>query len=322
MDGQDTLFFLFGIKWTLPMVGGFMVGSLTAIGTLYKIIELWMTREARRLAMLREYLDKEECDISGRRPVVLESIRMSEHSYLSDKKFDVGAEIDIAIDLLDRGYPQAACGKLSELERRLESNERFLRQRSDHLQKHAASVHIFLAALADRDNKADLGLDYIGKALGEDPSDLDALKYQGLLLLDKGDLVAAERSFDKLRVKSNGAHNASYRADAHLGLGTVSIKRGVARFEDAMRSLANALQNATSVPAAKYDHYMLAQIYRLQGDMHKTAGWSGTDPTNAKTRACYENALNSLNQIAKRRNVVDSELKTLRNDLEELRPSA
>src|SRR5215831_16533275 len=108
MDAQDVLLVLFGFKVTVTlaftMVGGVFTVGLAA----YKLIERWRTRKQRRLEMLREYLDQEEKDITGRRPAVLTGIRMSEHTYLSEKKLDVGAEIDSAIDLLDRGYPQAA----------------------------------------------------------------------------------------------------------------------------------------------------------------------------------------------------------------------
>jgi len=172
MDGHDVIIVIFGIKWTLPLIITATVSTLGGLLTLYKLVERWQTRNARRLDMLREYLDKEEKDISSRRKNVLDNIRMSEHSFLSDKKFDVGAEIDRVIDLLDRGYPQLASGKLAELEKRLETNERMLRKRADDLQKHKASVHIFLGALADRNENSTLGLEYIDKALELDQSDL------------------------------------------------------------------------------------------------------------------------------------------------------
>jgi hypothetical protein len=97
MDGHDVIIVIFGIKWTLPLIITATVSTLGGLLTLYKLVERWQTRNARRLDMLREYLDKEEKDISSRRKNVLDNIRMSEHSFLSDKKFDVGAEIDRAL---------------------------------------------------------------------------------------------------------------------------------------------------------------------------------------------------------------------------------
>lgn len=319
MEGQEAVFVLFGIKWTITLIITAIGGTIGATLTLYKLIERWLTRKARRLDMLREYLDKEEKDISSRRKNVLDNIRMSEHSFLSDKKFDVGAEIDRAIDLLDRGYPQLAGGKLAELEKKLETNEAMLRRRADDLKKHKASVHIFLAAVADRNKNGTLGLEYIDKALDLDQSDLDALKYKGLLLLHKGDLDGAERGFDKLRQRSNGRENASYRADAHLGLGTVKFERGNEYFDGALQSLLTALTNLNSVPASEQDHYTCAQVYLLQGKIYAApagGGWQGTDP--AKALENYRRAANSLNQVPKKRKVVESDIVDVQSKIERL----
>lgn len=127
MDVPDVLFVLFGFNISVALASTIIGGVFTVSLAAYRLIERWRTRKQRRLDMLREYLDREEKDITGRRPAVLNGIRMSEHSYLSHKKLDVGAEIDRAIDLLDRGYPQAAAGKLGELEMRLLTDEPMLR---------------------------------------------------------------------------------------------------------------------------------------------------------------------------------------------------
>jgi tetratricopeptide (TPR) repeat protein len=302
MDGQDFLFVLGGIKWTPTMVTAIVGGSLTAIGTLYKLIERWRTRKARRLAMLREYLDKEEKDISARRPVVLETIRMSELSFLSEKKLDVGAEIDQAIQLLDREYPQAASGKLAELETRLENDEKLLRKRADDLKKHIASVHIFLAAVADRNKNSKMGLEYIDKAIDFDGADLD--------------LDGAEQSFTRLKNYSKGNENANYRADAYLGLATVSFKREPPLIDDVIRSLGTALQNMSIVPASSQDHFTLAQIHRLHGDVYNQPGAS--DPDRAKATANYRKAINALNQIPKKRKLVDWESQEIQSKIVQL----
>src|SRR5215813_7348706 len=114
MDPHEVLFTLLGFKVTLPLIFAIVSGVFGVGLALYNLIERWRTREQRRLDMLREYLAKEEKDITARRQAVLQGIRLSEHAYLSEKNLDVGAEIDQAIDLLDRGYPEAATGKLAE----------------------------------------------------------------------------------------------------------------------------------------------------------------------------------------------------------------
>jgi hypothetical protein len=129
MDAQDVLFVLFGFQITIASIFTAAGGLLTVGLGAYKLVDYLRTRERRRLDMLREYLDREEKNITGRRSDVLSSIRLSEHAYLSEKKLDVGAEIDRAVDLLDRGYPQAAAAKLDELEKRLLVDERMLRKR-------------------------------------------------------------------------------------------------------------------------------------------------------------------------------------------------
>ena len=99
MDAQDVLFELLGFKITVALAFTIVGGIFTVTLAAYKLIERWRTRKQRRLDMLREYLDREEKDITGRRPKVLSGIRLSEHAYLSEKKLDVGAEID------QRGQP-------------------------------------------------------------------------------------------------------------------------------------------------------------------------------------------------------------------------
>ena len=113
MDPHEVLFTLFGFKITLPLIFTIIGGTIGVAFSLYRLVERWLTREERRLDMLRKYLDKEEKDITARRQAVLQGIRLSEHAYLAEKNLDVGAEIDQAIDLLDRGYPEAATGKLA-----------------------------------------------------------------------------------------------------------------------------------------------------------------------------------------------------------------
>jgi tetratricopeptide (TPR) repeat protein len=316
MGGQEVLFILFGFPITIALAFTLVAGTFGVSLAVYKLIERWLTRKARRLVMLREYLDKEEKDITGRRPKVLDGIRMSEHSFLSDKNFDVGVEIDRAIELLDRGYPQLASGKLAELEKRLETNEEILRRRADDLKKHTASVHIFLAALADRNKNPKLGLEYIDKAINYDGSDLDALKYKAVLLLNKGELDGAEQCFTKLKNNSKGNENASYRADAYLGLASVSFKREPPALNDVVKSLGTALQNMNIVPASSQDHFTLAQIHRLHVDVYNQPGSSDAD--RAKAVANYKKAKNSLSQIGKKRKVVDTKIREIQSKIDQL----
>jgi hypothetical protein len=320
MDAQDVLLVLFGLKINVALAFTIVGGAFTVSLAAYKLIERWRTRKQRRLDMLREYLDREEKDITGRRPAILNGIRMSEHAYLSEKKLDVGAEIDRAIDLLDRGYPQAAAGKLAELEKRLITEEPMLRRRAEDLKRHTRSVRIFLGALAERENNPELGLGYIDKALNEDQSDLDALKYKAILLLSKGELGNAERGFDRLRQRANGQENACYRADAHLGIATVKFRRGGDNFDGALQSLGTALTNINGVPSAEQDHYTFSQIYLLQGDIYASTAWLGTD--KAKALENYTKAREALNLIPNRRKTVETRIKDIETKMSGLQRPA
>jgi hypothetical protein len=230
----------------------------------------------------------------------------------------VGAEIDRAIDLLDRGYPQTAAAKLAELEKRLLNDESMLRKRADDLKRHTRSVRIFLGALADREGKPERGLEHIDKALNDEASDPDALKYKALLLLNTGELVNAERWFDRLRTKANGPGNAGYRADAHLGIATVKFRRGPEHFDGALQSLGTALTNITAVPSAEQDHYTFSQIYSLQGDIYASAGWPGAD--TSKAVESYRKAREVLGLIPNRRKVLETTIKAIEHKIDELQP--
>jgi tetratricopeptide (TPR) repeat protein len=313
MDAQDVLFVLFGFQITIASIFTAAGGLLTVGLGAYKLFDYWRTRERRRLDMLREYLDREEKNITGRRSSVLNSIRLSEHAYLAEKKLDVGAEIDRVIDLLDRGYPQTAAAKLAELEQRLLTDERMLRERADDLQRHTRSVRVFLGALADREGDPVRGLGYIDKALNHDGSDLDALKFKALLLFNKGELDNALGVFDRLGVRAAGPENACYRADAHLGTAKVKFARGPENFNTALQSVGTALTNITQVPSAEQDHFTFSEIYELQGDIYASTDWSGTDA--AKAVECYRKEREALNLIPRKRDTLEKRIRVIEDKM-------
>jgi hypothetical protein len=319
MDAQDVLFVLFGFPITIGSIFTAVGGLLTVGLGAYKLFDYWRTREQRRLDMLREYLDREEKNITGRRSAVLSSIRLSEHAYLAEKKLDVGAEIDRAIDLLDRGYPQTAAAKLGELEQRLLADERMLRKRADDLQRHTRSVRIFLGALADRESDPVRGLGYIDKALSDDASDLDGLKYKALLLFHKGELDNAWSVFDRLRVKAAGTENACYRADAHLGFAKVKAARGAENLGAALQSISTALANLSQVPSAEQDHLTFSEIYELQAKIYASADWPGTD--TAKAIENYRKAQEALNHIPKKRGSLEKRMRLIEDKMGGLQSS-
>ena len=298
MDGQKVLFEFFWVKWTIPLIAAAIAGTIGAIATLYKIYERWSTREQRRLDMLHEYLDKEERNITAKRTEVFTGIQQAHSSILAGKRFDVGAEIDEAIRLLDNGKPHRAAGRLAELEKKLELNASILERRAEDLRRHKASVQIFQAALAEQDAKPDVGLDHIARALQSNARDLDALKYQGVLYLSQGELENAERAFDRLRQFSVGDDNLGPRADAHLGLASVHIARGVSSYGDAFQSLTTALNNLMRLPPSAQDRLTKAYIHQQFG-LVLNSDWDGADAEGAREH--LQRAREVLSEIPHRR---------------------
>lgn len=327
MEGQTVLFEWMWVKWTIPLIATAIAGTITAIATLYKLHERWATREQRRLDMLHEYVDKEEKNITEKRKAVLAGIQAVQACYLEEKKFDVGAEIDEAIKLLDKGRPDRAVGRLAELSKKLDANAAILERRASDLRKHMASVQIFMAALADADGDPAKGLGYVTQAIQNDAYDADALKYQGLLYLNKAapansgepwhqlDLDAAERSFDRLRQYSNGS--AAYRADAYLGLGSVALQRGAEAYDEAERRLNNALQNLNSLPPAEQDQLTRAHVHQQLGTLFRKTDWGKANIATATDH--FEKALAALNKIQKRRGIAAKRHRDVTQALHELR---
>lgn len=299
MDVNEVLFSFLGIEWTWASIGTALIAAIPAFAALYKIWDRWVTRERRRLDMLHEYLDKEEKDITGKRRTILSGIQSAINSYLPEKKFDVGAELDQAIELLDSGLIDRARGRLSELDKKLNANASILERRASDLRKHRSSVQIFLASIAEGDSDPNIGLNHIANALTHNHRDQDALKLEGLLLLKKGDLDQAEASFDKLRRCSNGDENAAYRADAHLGLANVSIARGVAHYGSAVNSLRTALDNIGDVPPSARDPISEAYIFQQLGIAHNNPAFADFDQSAAL--GYFRDAQRILGEIPKRR---------------------
>ena len=101
----------------------------------------------------------------------------------------------------------------------------------------------------------------------------------------------------------------------------MKFERGTEYFESALQSLANALSNLNSVAAAEQDHYTFAQVYLLEAEICRTpaaGSWQGTDAPRALER--YRRALNSLNQVPRKRKVVDSDIIDVRNKIAQLKP--
>ena len=309
MDFQSELGVFFGIKITWVVIFSALVAAVPAVIALYKFYDWFQHREERRLQLLHSYLDKEEKNISAKRTQILRSIQNASQSYLTDREFDVGKEINDAVGLLDGGHPEEAAAKLMVLEKRLADNSGILKARSEHLEKHRASVHIFLAALANKAENSDAGLEYVSKAMSHNNSDLDAIKYQSALLLGKGMLEQAETSFNRLLRLSTGGINANYRADAYLGLATLAAKRGPSNFDEVLRNLNNSLSNQNGVSPLDQDMYARAQANRMKGDIHSEATWPGCDPDMA--RQSYVNALDALQKIPNKRGKVDFEIQDL-----------
>lgn len=311
MDLNHVWFEIFGLKITYLSVGAAIVGSIPAVAAMHRAYDWWVTREERHLALLHEYLDKEEKNISARRRDVLDSISLAHHSYLDDKRLDVASEIDDAVIQLDQGRPDRAQARLKELLKKVRSNTTILERRVVDLRKHERSLNIFLAAVEDSQGQTRSGLDYVEAALQSDGYDPDALKYKGLLLAKDGDLPRAEQAFNKLLQNATG--NKAERAEAYCGLGSIAMHRGVAYYDEAGNYLKNALNNLNGLPPSEQSSLTKAVAHELLGKLLETGGWSGHSPVDAKQH--FERSLATLEAIPGRSAALRDRTNTLRQRL-------
>jgi tetratricopeptide (TPR) repeat protein len=129
--------------------------------------------------------------------------------------------------------------------------------------------------------------------------DLDALKCQGSLYLRRGDLDSAANSFERLKRCSNGDDNAGYRAEAHLGLASVCISRGVTEYQNAIQSLTTALRNYSNLPPHRQDVITGACIQQQFGNIYGNASFTDRDPE--KALQYFRESQRLLSAIPKRR---------------------
>lgn len=267
--------------WDAAKVITAIAGLVTILGGGWGLYWRISTAEARRLQMLHDYVETREGAISNKRPEVLDGIKLSEHFQLEQKALDVGAEIDGVIELLDQDRLKQAMEALIDLEERLERKEKIVRKYADELVTHKASVHVFIAALADRRKRTDQGLEHVASALAIDNRDKDALKYQGWLLLRKKDLPGAEESFGRLRQLSVGPENDRHRCDAWEGLGFTHIASGPNKYPEAERAFANALSTIRRSTGNDKDGFARGGMHDALGDIYASKAWAGLDVARA-----------------------------------------
>lgn len=313
MDVNHVLFEFFGLKITYLSIGAALVGAIPAIAALHRAYDWWATKEERHLALLHKYLDQEEKNISGRRREVLTSIGLLHHSYLDDKKLDVGFEIDQAILQLDHGRPDRAKARISELLKKVRSNSEILKRRTEDLRKHERSLNIFLAAIAENEGHHDAGLDYTEAALRDYGYDLDALRLKGSLLLKKGDLDLAEQTFNRLLQNTTG--NKFDKAEAQCGLAQVYEKHGVEHYDVAANHLNNALNNINGLPPSEQSPLTKSIAHQFMGRLYKAASWPQHDRSTARQH--FEKSLNALDNIKGRSAGLRSRTNELRREIQE-----
>jgi tetratricopeptide (TPR) repeat protein len=278
--------------WDAAKVITAIAGLITIFGGGWGLYWRISTAETRRLQMLHDYIETREGAISTKRAEVLDGIKLSEHFQLEQKALDVGAEIDDVIELLDQDRLKQAMEALVDLEERLERKKKIVRKYADELVTHKASVHVFIAALADRRKRTELGLEHVASALAIDNKDKDALKYQGWLLLRQKDLPGAEESFGKLRQISVGSENDRHRCDAWEGLGFTYLASGPDKYAEAEKAFANALNTIRKLTGNDKDAFARGRIHDALGDIYASELWDSHDTTRASEN--YQRAIAAL----------------------------
>lgn len=243
-----------------------LASLVTITGGITAIVWRIKTWNRRRLKLLEEFLEEREGNVSSRKFDLLRKVADSEYSVPTPGEPDVSKEVEVAIQLLDRDDVQAAQRRLETLQERIVEKRDFIQRYSDDLNRHHANVSLFLAAIADRRNDAETGLRQITKAKSLLGSDLDVLKYEGLLQLRDKNWIDAKNTFTKLENQATGTEARHYKAEGADGRG--DALRGLQQVEDAIEAYGLALDRmAQAEPIHRHPLFqgtVLLKVAKLQ----------------------------------------------------------
>jgi hypothetical protein len=296
-----------------------IVATLITIGS-GTITIVWhlKTWNRRRLKLLEEYLKERVANVSGSKPDLLKKVADAEYIVPAPGEPDVSKEVDDAIKLLGQNNVRSAQRKLEALQERIVEKRDFIQRYSNDLNRHHANVSLFLAAIADRRDDAETGLEHISDAKAVLGTDLDVVKYEGLLQLRGKNWSGARDTFTKLEALATGLDARHYKAEGADGRG--DALRGLGLVDDAIDAYSVALTR-TAQAEARHRHplfqgtvlFKIAELQKQKGD-HVSLPLARDNVDNALT------ALRSSNRLAAGAHIKRAE--TLKKTIEAALPRA
>ena len=236
-----------GIDGTLPKVLAIIATLVTIGGGIIGVVLRIKSWNRRRLTLLEEFLKERVANVSGSKPDLLKKVADAEYSVPAPGEPDVSKEVDDAIKLLGQNNVRSAQRKLEALQERIVEKRDFIQRYSNDLNRHHANVSLFLAAIADRRDDAETGLEHISDAKAVLGTDLDVVKYEGLLQLRGKNWSGARDTFTKLEALAVGLDTRHYKAEGADGRG--DALRGLELVDDAIEAYRVALTRIAQAEA-------------------------------------------------------------------------
>jgi tetratricopeptide (TPR) repeat protein len=267
------------MPWEALGIDGLWPKVLAIVATFVTIcsggisIVVWIkTWHRRRLKLLKDYLADREEDASVRRPHVLAKIESSLYAAPPPDEPNVSKHVEDAIALLDLHKVTRAQSTLEDLQEQITKKIDFVQRYGEELRRHRANVSLFLAAIADRRNDPRQGLNHIADAKRELGSDVDVLKYEGLLQLKDGNWTGARDTFKRLEDEAIGNETRHYKALGAKGRGDAlrelrNRDDAIDAYDLALKRIGEAEPQHRSPVFAGIVHLRLAELRERAGDV-------------------------------------------------------
>lgn len=267
--------------WEALGIDGHWPKALAIVATLVTILSggitivVWIKSwHRRRLRLLKEYIDDREANASARRPHLLAKIENSLYAAPPPDEPDVSKHVEDAIGLLELHKVTRAQSTLEDLQDQIVKKLDFIQRYGGELQRHQANVSLFLAAIADRRNDPRVGLKHIADAKRVLGSDVEVLRYEGLLQLKDGNWTGARDTFKKLEDEATGNEARHYKAIGAKGRGDALTELGEP--DPAIDAYGLALKRIGEAEAQRRDPIFAGVVYLRLAQLQEKSG----DPTS------------------------------------------
>jgi tetratricopeptide (TPR) repeat protein len=278
MDGVIDLLRHIPIDFVAQLTLGQILLALIGLpGATMAAIGLWsfLKYSRKRLAQILEtYLSQEDDRISRRRKPVLNLIRNAPQTLSEDKRFDVHATIDEALNMFEKGRHKDklnAEASLRVLLDDLRDIERISRERGDLARKQAATVYLVSGSIAASRSDSKAAIDAFTSVLRLNENDLDAIKYLGEQLLclaltevdvQQTHINGAIQRFQQLeQLAGKSEDEAVTKADAIRLQGRAYLRQG------STGTAKTVLEKVITVADTLQEHRrLLAEVHELHGD--------------------------------------------------------